>query len=125
MIKKNDVILIVSLVLLGVLAVGVLAYKKDMDPKKGKVVVYVDEKKYAEYPLDKDETKKVESGEGKYNILQIKDGCVSMKKASCPDQICVRHRKISKEKESIVCLPNKLVIVIENGTPSDIDGMTN
>ena len=32
--------------------------------------------------------------------------------ADCPDQICATHPKISKNRESIICLPNKVILEI-------------
>lgn len=50
-----------------------------------------------------------------YNIVEIKNGSVSVSEASCKNQVCVRHGSISRAGESIVCLPNRLVITIEGG----------
>ncbi len=50
-----------------------------------------------------------------YNIVKIEDGTVTVSEASCPDKICVNHRPISKTGETIVCLPNKLVVEIVGG----------
>ena len=50
-----------------------------------------------------------------YNIVEISGGSVSVTKASCKNQVCVRHGKISHTGESIVCLPNRLVVTIEGG----------
>lgn len=46
------------------------------------------------------------------NTVVIKDGIVYMESASCKNQICVSTGKISKKGESIVCLPNKVVVEI-------------
>ena len=43
----------------------------------------------------------------------IKDGFVYMKDPSCKNQICVNTRKISSKGESIICLPNRVVIEIK------------
>ena len=32
--------------------------------------------------------------------------------ASCPDGICAAHKPISREGESIVCLPHRVVITV-------------
>ncbi len=48
------------------------------------------------------------------NTVEIKDGSVKMISADCKNQICVNHKKISKSGESIVCLPNKVIVEIEN-----------
>ena len=48
-----------------------------------------------------------------YNTVVIKDGAVLVSEAGCPDKICKEHRPISKSGETIVCLPNKLVVAVE------------
>ena len=47
-----------------------------------------------------------------------------MLEANCPDEICVHHKPISKNGETIVCLPNKVVVVIKNGIEREVDGGT-
>jgi hypothetical protein len=47
------------------------------------------------------------------NIVIIKDGVVFMNEADCKNQICVKSGKISKKGESIVCLPNKVIVEIK------------
>ena len=49
----------------------------------------------------------------KTNKIIIKDGCVFVESSSCKNQICVKHKKISKRGESIVCLPNKVTVEIK------------
>lgn len=64
-----------------------------------------------------------------YNLLCISDGKVRMESADCKDQICVHHKPISGIRESIICLPHKLVIEIVGDLPDDtqnenvLDGM--
>lgn len=51
-----------------------------------------------------------------YNIVEISGGRVSVSESSCKNQVCVRHGSISGPGQSIVCLPNRLVVSIEGGT---------
>lgn len=44
------------------------------------------------------------------NTIVIKNGEVFMKNANCKNQICVKHKKIKRSGESIVCLPNKVIV---------------
>lgn len=60
---------------------------------------------------------------GCYNLLEITGSTVRMTAASCPDQICVRHRAISGTMESIVCLPNKLTIQMIGGAAQETDAL--
>ena len=50
---------------------------------------------------------------GRKNKIEIKDGRVRMLEASCPNHLCIRQGWISLEGQSIVCLPNKVVVRIE------------
>jgi len=47
------------------------------------------------------------------NTVVIKDGEVFVEKATCKNQVCVKSGKISKKGESIICLPNKVVVEIK------------
>ncbi len=108
--KRNDLVLI--LVLLCAALFCFLFMK--MNAKQGSVaVVTVDGEVINELSLSEDTTQKVTVGDH-YNILSIKDGAVTMQEADCPDKICVNHKAISKDGETIVCLPHKVVITIEN-----------
>lgn len=78
------------------------------------------EKKKARYSLSENITDTIETENG-INEIEIKDGEVSMVYADCRDQICVNHVPINKEHESIICLPHKVVVEIENGEENDID----
>ena len=57
------------------------------------------------------------------NRLEIRGGYAQMVWADCPDQVCVNHRSINRDGESIICLPNQVVVSIENGEASDVDGI--
>lgn len=124
-IRKNDVILI-AVILLAALAafVGIQIYQQ-MNTKEAVAVVKVGETEYGRFPLNQDITERIELQDGSYNVLEIRDGKADITEASCPDKICVEHRAVSKRNQSIVCLPNKVVVEIENGEESDVDSMTN
>ena len=44
-----------------------------------------------------------------------------MIEADCPDQTCVKKHSIKYEGETIVCLPHKVVISIDNSANTDDD----
>ena len=44
-----------------------------------------------------------------------------MEDADCPDQICVNHRAISRDGESIICLPNQTIVTIRGGEEPEVD----
>ena len=62
------------------------------------------------YELPLSEDKKVELAG---NTIEIKNGKADITAATCKNQICVKHKKIEKKGESIVCLPNKVIVEIK------------
>ena len=59
------------------------------------------------------------------NVLQIKNGKADMVSADCPDQLCVNQKAISKNKESIICLPNKIIVEVDSHQNSQYDAVSN
>jgi len=108
LITPFDIFLILAVVLL---SFAVMFFHLFSDSGE-KVVVTVDNQVVAEFDLDSDITKRFETKEG-YNIIVIKNGECSVKKANCRDGICVNHSVINKVGQSIVCLPHKLIVEIK------------
>ncbi len=61
-------------------------------------------------PLDADTTYMIDGADGGHNTLVIADGQATVTAATCPDGVCVRHRAIERAGQSIICLPNKVVV---------------
>ncbi len=123
--RKGDMVLIVVILALAAAAYFGIKFYQRMSTKEPVAVVTVDGDEYGRFPLDQDVKEKIELPDGAYNILVVKDGAADITDASCPDGICVNHRAISRQSETIVCLPNKVVVEIQNGEESDVDSMTN
>ncbi|MBR3895198.1 MAG: NusG domain II-containing protein [Clostridia bacterium] len=105
---KNDLIfLAVLLSVILVAGLGVLLFRGAGDS----VTVTVDGKLWAEYPLNEDREIEIKTERG-VNLLVIKDGKAEIVRASCPDGICSDHRPINRDGESIICLPNKVVVTV-------------
>ncbi len=123
--KKNDIYLIAIIVAVSVLLIaGIRIWQKGNTGDGASAVVTIDGKRYGAYPLSKDITERIDLPDGSYNILVISEGFADVTEASCPDQICVHHNHIRYSGESIVCLPNKLIVEIEGGEDNGIDGST-
>ena len=108
--NKKDLLLIVALLLIGFILVVVFSMNKT-DGKK--VYVYVDGKIIKKFDIYIDIEYKIETDIG-YNILVIQDGKAYIKEASCPDRICQNNKPIDSINESIICIPNKLVIEVKS-----------
>lgn len=94
---------------------------KDM-PATVKVVQ--DGQEIGNYSVLEDQTIPVFFGEEGYNLLLVSGGEVSVSDADCPDGLCVRQRAISRNGESIICLPHRLVIQIVSKEESELDAVT-
>lgn len=74
------------------------------------------------YDLSEDQTVKINEGT---NVMKIEDKTVNMIDANCPDKLCVHQKPISKNNESIICLPNNVVVQIVSQDESELDAVTN
>ncbi|MCI8668273.1 MAG: NusG domain II-containing protein [Lachnospiraceae bacterium] len=84
--------------------------------------VYIDGQLYASYDLMDSQRYRIPVG-NEYNEVLIEHGNVRVSSSSCRNQVCVNHTPISKNGESIICLPHKLVIKIENKKETGLDGI--
>lgn len=143
-IRKADIILLIVLVVIGLAASAVLSMSRTEAGKNAKVIIESNGKTYAEYSLYTDTTVTVpapkqismdapEAGDDEsasarydyYNVVTIKGGEVSVTEASCKNQVCVKHSSISQSGESVVCLPNRLVVRIEGRGGEEYDSVTS
>ena len=119
--NRNDVLFIAVLLLIVVLAGAAFFFLRG---EGDSVTVSVDGKHYGTYPLHADLTLSIRTGEegDQENLLVIRDGHAYVESATCPDGICAAHKPISREGESIVCLPHRVVITVHttDGDEPDI-----
>lgn len=90
-------------------------------PKKqgSKLVVKVDgQVLYTKSFSNETVEKKIETVYG-YNLLEIGPDYVQVISASCPNKLDVKQGKISRVGESIICLPNHLLVTIEGEVDED------
>lgn len=107
--KKRDFFLIaIVLILAGICwliprAMGLFA-------KPGETVlnISVDGQLYGIYAMTENQTIKIQDT----NICEIKDGEVNMTQAECPDHLCMHQGPVRMQGETIVCLPNRVVLEI-------------
>ena len=60
---------------------------------------------------------------GGTNVLHIENGSAWLTDADCPDKLCVHQKAISKTNETIVCLPNKVVVQVIGAGESELDSI--
>lgn len=110
--KKNDLILFFTAVLLGVLA---LCYGNFSKTEGDTVIITKNGKIYGEYPLSAYAEIPIDDT----NTVRIENGTAYMFYASCPDKLCIRQGKVKDSSKKIVCLPNR--VTVEVTKKSEID----
>lgn len=103
--KKGDIAVICSVALAFVLSIVLLI---PFSKQGSRVVVKQDNKIVYNESININKT--VDTGT---NTVIIKDGIVYISDATCKNQVCVNTGKISKKGESIICLPNKVIVEIK------------
>ena len=120
---KNDCILILIILLL----IGVAFLLQYFHSKQGNTIlqVYQNGILIGEYDLTRSQTFYVEGADSDdFNLVLIENGVVRITDANCPDQLCMKQRSITKNGESIICLPHKLVLQICSKEDGSVDAVT-
>lgn len=103
--KKGDFIIIATVAVAFVLCLALLV---SFSIQGNRVIIKQNNEVIYNQSIDINDT--IDTGT---NTVVIKDGVVYMIDASCKNQICVNTGKISRKGESIVCLPNKVIVEIK------------
>ncbi len=106
MIKKADIVLFTTLLLISVSLLLTFVF---LPKQSGNTLVITQNGKEIER-ISLSEDKTVFIGENK---VIIKDSKVHMEYAVCPDKVCVNEGQISKVGEVIVCLPQKIILEVK------------
>lgn len=56
-------------------------------------------------------------------VLYVENDGISFKSSDCKDQLCVKMGKISKDGETVVCLPNGCTVFIDSEKEPEIDAV--
>jgi hypothetical protein len=119
--NRNDFVLI--LVLLAVILISFLVVRLQRQKDAFTVDVSVNGTTVATYRLDEEIDTWIDGYQGGQNHLVIQDGCARIEEADCPDKLCVHQKAISKTNETIVCLPNKVVVQVIGAGESELDSI--
>lgn len=123
-IGKKDLILLAVILAAALIIFGV--FKLRHQDAGAQVKVTVDGEIYGTYDLNpadgKARTIEIKIDGNVTNVLVIADGKADVTEADCPDKLCVNQKSISATGETIVCLPNKVVVeVIGDTEEADFD----
>ena len=121
MFTRYDIMVIVGLLAVALLALGVIKYGAGVVDT---VVVQVDGKEAVQAPLADDKRFSVEGPLGKTEV-EIRDRRVRVTDSPCARKICVHTGWIDKPYQTIICVPNRVVIRLTGkGDNNQIDGIT-
>ena len=117
---KGDRVLIVIVVILTLLSLGFIKRQAFSDENKF-VSIQVNGREIKKIIFDKNMVGKqipIESEYG-FNLIEIGDEKIRVIEADCPDKVDVKQGYISKIGETIICLPNRMVIEIKGNDRDD------
>ena len=113
--NKNDFILIFILLSVSL----VILFIFNVTKKEGNIAkVYYENNVVLTIDLNIDNIYYVEGDNGQIEI-EVKDKKIRVKEENSPLHLCSKQGYISKSYETIVCLPNKIVIKIEDDIKLD------
>ena len=107
---KRDLILAAAILLIAAALFGFnyISHKKPAVTAQ----ITVDGKVVETLDLSRD-TELTVTGANKWtNHLIVRDGEIWCSEASCPDKVCVHQGKKHLSSDTIVCLPNKMIVTI-------------
>ncbi len=120
--RKRDIIIIACLILA---AFGFLGMQYMTTRTAGAMIeIQVAGQLYGTYSLKEDQEIPVTNDKGiTSNTVVIENQQAYMKQADCPDHLCQKQGQISHQSESIVCLPNKVVVTVISGEEAEFDSV--
>lgn len=114
--RRADIIVIAGII---AVAAGCYIFGFRTGKATDTAVITVEGKEFQTVSLEQNQEIVIKSEE-RQNIIRVEDGEIYMEQASCPDKVCIGQGRISKNRQTIVCLPNKVVIEVK-GTETDFD----
>ncbi|WP_238903378.1 NusG domain II-containing protein [Clostridium sp. YIM B02506] len=126
--KILDKVIIVVLLILSFLPLGIFMIVKG-ERKNTDIVIKIDNKVEKKVPLNKSSESITYQIDFNNNIgyIEVKDSKVrmlEMSKEICPNSICSDIGWIDNTYQSIVCLPNNIIVTIEGVEEDTIDAQT-
>lgn len=108
-IKKGDVIIIISLCLLCAFLFALPLFSAN---RPSVASIWQNGEKVEEIDLSAvRESRKITVGGC---VLLVENGSIRFLDADCPDKLCVKSGALSKNGDTAACVPNKVVVIIEN-----------
>ena len=124
-IRKWDIVILIGSVILSFTPLA-LRFSKDSNSIENKAIISVSGNKVKSLQLAKNGIFEFEFDEkkGYVEVLDQKIRMLEMDKATCPEGICSDRGWIERSSDNIVCLPNKIIVTLDD-SGNDVDISTN
>lgn len=122
--KPGDILIILFLVISSFLPLLIFSWQQSQTSDL-EAVLRVDGQEIRRFSLAENYQESYEyyTADGDYNLIEVQDGKIRIAEADCRDQVCVRRGWASKNGETIVCLPHKLVLEVRGMKGSEPDSI--
>jgi len=118
----RDLLLALAVIALALVLYFVFARTKTASATYVNVYVGSGDEPYEHVPLNEPRSIRIDQGDGRVNVIEIKDGGVQMAYSTCQNQDCVHQGVVTDESRHsralgdwIVCLPNGVSIQLTEG----------
>ena len=123
MIKKLDVVIIILLLVISFIPHLIFGVVLGYDYDRTYAEITIGGKFYKKIPLSEhsgEDIIEIKSG-NHINKIKIVNNKLSIVEANCPDSLCIHQGEILKVGQSVVCLPNKVMVEIKGNKIEDND----
>jgi len=121
--SKFDLILVILVLFFSGFLIFRTTYNRvRQSAQPDKAVIYQDSHMLESVDLDKDSLFSILNGKMQ---IKVKHGKIRVAHADCPQHLCVNMGWIQYNGQSIVCVPNKILIEIKSAGPQFVDAVAN
>lgn len=113
--SKFDLV-VISLVIL--FSGGMVARSVWQSAPASEALIYKDSRLLRQVSLAKDRVFDIDGGKMR---IQVKGNRIKISGSDCPQHVCVHTGWIQYSGQTIVCVPNKVVIEVKSGRPAPVD----
>jgi hypothetical protein len=117
---KGDKTLLIAALALGFASLGISRLAR---PIGSEIVVQVNGKIVARMNLSQNQQMEITGARGAM-LIQVAQGRVRVVSSNCPEKICVKTGAIHRAGDTIVCVPNRVVIRITGSGQANLNLIT-
>ena len=114
--RKRSLVLTGALLILGLVLCLAVHLTRQSAPKADQVEITVGGEVFGRYDLNADRDVSVLD----LCVVRIAGGEAFVLSSNCQNRDCVRHRPVSVAGESIICLPNQVVVRVTGADELDL-----